>query len=56
MGLEIGELADRMESRANALRQLAQHPWLTAEGQEALLAASDLYDARAVMFRNKQAS
>lgn len=56
MGDAMEELADRMEKRAEALRQLAQHPWFSAEGREALLAASDLYDARAVMFRGKRAS
>ncbi|MEN0652413.1 MULTISPECIES: hypothetical protein [Hyphobacterium] len=54
--MKIDDLAQKMERRAEALRQLAAHPWLTAEGREALLAASDLYDARAVMFRSKQAS
>jgi hypothetical protein len=43
----MDELAEMMEVRAERLRALAHHPWITAEGREALRACADLYDARA---------
>ena len=45
------DLIGKMENRAEALRDLARHPWITAEGCEALAAAADLYEARAANMR-----
>ena len=46
-------LVEKTESRASALRELANWPWISSEGREALLAAADLYSARAQMMRTR---
>ena len=45
------DLAKKLEERSDALRELAKHVWLVAEGREALMAAADLYEARAANLR-----
>lgn len=51
--LDRRELAERMQDRADRFRALAGHPWFTQDGREAMLAASDLYEARAESFRSR---
>jgi hypothetical protein len=48
-------LVEKMKSRAAALRDLAGWAWISAEGREALLAAADLYTARAEMMMVQKA-
>lgn len=47
------ELVTEMQDRADALRHLAANPFINDRGRTALLAASDLYEARAESFRAK---
>lgn len=50
------DLVEKLENRAEALRELAQCHVIAPEYREALNAAADLYDARAANMSRKKSA